>query len=54
VREVAEKKCDDLEALDAQYAEIYRDHPFQTPPDFVTSLRNLFDNPKFKSIVELD
>jgi RNA polymerase sigma factor (sigma-70 family) len=54
VREVAGKKCDDLEALDAQYAEIHRDHPFQTPPDFVASLRNLFDDPKFKSIVELE
>lgn len=54
VREVAEKKCEDLEALDAQYAEIHRDHPFHTPPDFVASLRILFDDPKFKSIVELE
>lgn len=54
VREVAQKKCEDLEALDAHYAEIFRDHPFQTPPDFVTSLRSLFDDPKFKSIVEFD
>ena len=54
VREVAEKKCEDIEALDEQYAEIHRDHPFQTPPDFVASLRNLLNDPKFKSIVELD
>jgi len=54
VREVAEKKCEDIEALDEQYAEIHRDHPFQPPPDFVASLRNLLNDPKFKSIVELD
>ena len=54
VRDVAGKKCEDLDALDVQYAEIHRDHPFQTPPDFVASLRNLFDDPKFKSILELD
>jgi RNA polymerase sigma factor (sigma-70 family) len=53
VREVAEKKCEDLDALDAQYGDIYRDHPFQTPRDFVASLRPLFDDPKFKSIMEL-
>src|SRR5215831_15984374 len=54
VRDLAGKKCEDLDALDVQYAEIHRDHPFQTPPDFVASLRNLFDDPKFKSILELD
>ena len=54
VREVAEKKCEELDALDAQYADIHRDHPFQPPPDFVASLRTLFDDPKFKSIIELD
>jgi RNA polymerase sigma factor (sigma-70 family) len=54
VREVAEKKCQDLDDLDARYAEIHRDHPFQAPPDFVAALRTLFDDPKFKSIMELD
>jgi hypothetical protein len=54
VREVAKKKHEDLTALDAQYAEIHRDHPFQNPPDFVASLRRLFDDAKFKSLMELD
>jgi RNA polymerase sigma factor (sigma-70 family) len=54
VREIAEKRCEDLDALDGQYGDIYRDHPFQTPPDFVASLRPLFDDPKFKSIMELN
>jgi RNA polymerase sigma factor (sigma-70 family) len=54
VREVSGKSADDLDALDAQYAEIHRDHPFQSPPDFVASLRKLFNDPKFKSIAELE
>ena len=54
VREVAERKCEELDALDAQYMDIHRDHPFQTPPDFVASLRTLLKDPKFKSIMELD
>src|SRR5262245_23985903 len=54
VREVAGQKHQDLDALDARYAEIHRDHPFQNPPDFAASLRTLFDDPKFKSILELD
>src|SRR5207253_2548962 len=32
VRDVAEAVHRDLEALDAAYAEIHRDHPFQSPP----------------------
>ena len=52
VREVAEKRTEELDALDLQYAEIHRDHPFQTSPDFLASLRTLFDDPKFKSIME--
>jgi hypothetical protein len=54
VRDVAEKTCDDLEALDTAYAEIHRGHPFQEPPDFVQSLRELMNRPDFKSIVEFE
>src|ERR1700682_6129998 len=32
VRDVAEKKCEDLDALDEMYAEIHRNHPFHDPP----------------------
>lgn len=53
VREVAEKKYEDISSLDAAYVEIYRDHPFQEPPDFVASLRNLINQQNFKSILEL-
>jgi RNA polymerase sigma factor (sigma-70 family) len=41
VRELAPKAHADLEALDEAYAEIHRDHPFHSGPDFVTSLRKL-------------
>jgi RNA polymerase sigma factor (sigma-70 family) len=54
VREVAEKKCDDLLSLDAQYAEIHRDHPFQDGPDFIATLRDLIDGSDFKSTFELN
>jgi len=51
VRDVAEKKSRDLDALDAAYAEIHRDHPFQEP---VSSLRALIDRTDFKTMLELD
>jgi len=54
VRDVAEKKCQDLEALDEAYAEIHRSHPFHDPPDFVASLRTLIDGTAFKSTLELE
>ncbi len=52
VREVARKTCEDMESLDAAYAEIHRDHPFLKPPDFVASVRNLLNSPDFKSILD--
>jgi hypothetical protein len=52
VRDVAEKKCEDLDALDEAYAELHRDHPFQEPADFVTSLRTLINGTDFRSTLE--
>src|SRR4029453_19319786 len=52
VREVAEKTCADLTALDEAYGAIYRDHPFHDSPDFVASLRSLIDRAEFKSLTE--
>ena len=40
--------------LDREYAELYRDHPFQEPADFVTSLRDLINRTDFKSTLELE
>lgn len=53
VREVAEKTCEDMESLDAAYAEIHRNHPFLTPPDFVASIKKLLGTPDFKSVLDL-
>jgi RNA polymerase sigma factor (sigma-70 family) len=54
VREVAEKKCDELDALDFAYGEIHRDHPVLDPPDFVAALRSLIDGTEFKRTLELE
>lgn len=54
VREVAEKTCDNLDALDTAYAELHRDHPFQQPADFVAALRALINRTEFKSTLELE
>jgi hypothetical protein len=54
VREVAEKKYDDILSLDAQYAEIHRNHPFQDGPDLIATLRDLIDGSDFKSTFELN
>ncbi|MGA8029304.1 MAG: RNA polymerase sigma factor [Bryobacteraceae bacterium] len=49
VREVAEKRSEDLDALYAAYAEIHRTHPFHEPPDFAASLRRLIERTDFRS-----
>lgn len=41
VRELAERRSESIDAIDAAYAEIHRDHPFQQSPDFLASLRGL-------------
>ena len=51
VREVAGKVHDDMADLDEAYAEIHRDHPFHSPPDFVAAVRRLIDRPDFQSIL---
>ena len=51
VREVASKVHDVMASLDEAYAEIHRDHPFHSPPDFVAAVRGLIDRPEFQSIL---
>lgn len=50
VRDVAARTCDDIDSLDEAYAEIHRDHPFHASPDFVAALRQLLEQPEFRSI----
>jgi RNA polymerase sigma factor (sigma-70 family) len=54
VRDVAGKTLDDLDALQAAFAEVHRDHPFHESPDFVAALRSLIDSANFRSTLELD
>jgi len=41
VRERAPKMHEDVNALDAAYAAVHRDHPFQTPPALAGAIRTL-------------
>lgn len=54
VRDVAARVSDEITGLDAAYAQVYRDHPFQDSPDFVAALRELMSRPEFRSTLELN
>jgi hypothetical protein len=54
VRDVAPKVHDDIEALDAAYAEIHRGHPFLEGRDFVALVRDLVDRPDFKKTLDFN
>jgi RNA polymerase sigma factor (sigma-70 family) len=47
VREVAERRSEDLDALFAEYSDIHRNHPFHESPDFAASLRTLLGRGDF-------
>lgn len=51
VREVAPSAVEGLEALDAAYGEIHREHPFHAAPDFLSALRKLLDSPECRSLL---
>jgi RNA polymerase sigma factor (sigma-70 family) len=54
VRDVAGRVSAEVTGLNEAYAEVFRDHPFQNSPDFVAALRELLDQPAFRSALELD
>jgi len=54
VRDVAEKRLEELDALDAAYAAIHREHPFLDPPDFVSALRSFISSRNVRSTLELE
>ncbi|MBI2684791.1 MAG: RNA polymerase sigma factor [Acidobacteria bacterium] len=49
VREVAGQRSEQIDALDAEYADIHRNHPFHESPDFAASLRGLIERTDFRS-----
>ncbi len=51
VRDVAPSVHEDINELDAVYAAIHREHPFQPSPDFVAALRELMNQPTFHTIL---
>ena len=53
VREVAESRGDQIGTYEGLYAEIYRQHPFQDPPDVVGRLRSVIESPSFRETFEL-
>ena len=52
VREVAPALHEDVNALDAAYAAVHRDHPFHTPPALAAAIRRLLEQPEFESILD--
>ena len=51
VHEVAPTAAEGLEALDAAYGAIHREHPFHAAPDFLAALRKLLDSPGCRSLL---
>jgi RNA polymerase sigma factor (sigma-70 family) len=52
VRELAPRMHEDVDALDAAYAAVHRDHPFHAPPALAGAIRTLLQQPAFESILE--
>jgi RNA polymerase sigma factor (sigma-70 family) len=52
VRDVAPRVHDEVNALDAAYAEVHRAHPFQRPPDLVAGIRALLAQPRFRRVLD--
>jgi RNA polymerase sigma factor (sigma-70 family) len=53
VRDVAPDAHGQIEALDAAYGEVHREHPFRTP-DLVAAMRRLIERPDFQRILRFD
>jgi RNA polymerase sigma factor (sigma-70 family) len=51
VRAVAQARMEDLDDfLETKCQELFRDHPFHEPPDFVQSFRSILTSPRFQEI----
>ncbi|NOX34798.1 MAG: RNA polymerase sigma factor [Deltaproteobacteria bacterium] len=52
IKDISENKSKRLEnLLDNKCAELFRDHPFHDPPDFVKSFRQMIENKQFQEII---
>ncbi|MBI3583022.1 MAG: RNA polymerase sigma factor [Nitrospinae bacterium] len=54
VKDVSENKSKQLEGfLDNEYSNLFREHPFQDPPDFVKTLERILHSEQFQQILNL-
>jgi hypothetical protein len=52
VREVVRTKAEALTTLDAQYSEVFRQHPFYPTCDVLPALRRLLAGPDFQQAID--
>ena len=52
VHEVARSRAEALTTLDAQYAAVFRRHPFRQPRDLMPALRRLLAGPDFRRVTD--
>ena len=52
VHEVLQTRAEALTTLDAQYTDVFRQHPFHPPGDLVPALRRLLAGPSFKQAID--
>ena len=53
VRDVVPTTYEAIATLDAEYADVYRQHPFYDSPDLVPALRQLLDGHAFRQATDL-
>lgn len=54
IKNVSEGKSKQFEGfLDNEYSNLFREHPFQDPPDFVKTLEGILHNEQFQQILNL-
>jgi RNA polymerase sigma factor (sigma-70 family) len=54
IKDVSQNKSKEIcRLMDEQYAQLFREHPFQNPPDFVQSLRETLRSRQFQQIFSL-
>lgn len=52
MKDLAGQTYEQLDALDASYAALQREHPFHDSPDFIASVRTLIAQPGWQSILK--
>ncbi|MBI3815860.1 MAG: RNA polymerase sigma factor [Nitrospinae bacterium] len=51
IKDVSQNKSKEIcELMDEQYAQLFREHPFQDPPDFVNKMQGILHTEQFQQI----